>query len=29
LYVAEVVNVVLNREGTPLTLKEAGFKYGG
>jgi flavin reductase (DIM6/NTAB) family NADH-FMN oxidoreductase RutF len=29
LYVAEVVNVELNREGTPLTIKEAGFKYGG
>jgi len=29
LYIAEVVNVVLNREGTPLTIKEAGFKYGG
>jgi flavin reductase (DIM6/NTAB) family NADH-FMN oxidoreductase RutF len=29
LYVAEVVEVGLNREGTPLTLKEAGFKYAG
>lgn len=29
LYVAEVVEVGLNREGAPLTLKEAGFKYAG
>jgi flavin reductase (DIM6/NTAB) family NADH-FMN oxidoreductase RutF len=29
LFVAEVVDVGLNREGTPLTLKEAGFKYAG
>ncbi len=29
LFVAEVVEAGLNREGTPLTLKEAGFKYGG
>jgi len=29
LYVAEVVEVGLNREGTPLTLREAGFKYAG
>ncbi len=29
LYVAEVVEVGLNREGTPLTLKETGFKYAG
>jgi flavin reductase (DIM6/NTAB) family NADH-FMN oxidoreductase RutF len=27
--VAEVVAVGQNREGTPLTLKEAGFKYAG
>jgi flavin reductase (DIM6/NTAB) family NADH-FMN oxidoreductase RutF len=27
--VAEVVEVGLNREGTPLTLKETGFKYAG
>ena len=29
LYVADVVEVGLNREGTPLTLKETGFKYAG
>ena len=29
LFIAEVVEVGLNREGTPLTLKEAGFKYAG
>jgi flavin reductase (DIM6/NTAB) family NADH-FMN oxidoreductase RutF len=29
LFVAEVVEVGLNREGTPLTLKETGFKYAG
>jgi flavin reductase (DIM6/NTAB) family NADH-FMN oxidoreductase RutF len=29
LYVANVVEVGLHREGTPLTLKEAGFKYAG
>jgi flavin reductase (DIM6/NTAB) family NADH-FMN oxidoreductase RutF len=29
LYVADVVEVGLNREGTPLTLKESGFKYAG
>jgi flavin reductase (DIM6/NTAB) family NADH-FMN oxidoreductase RutF len=29
VFVAEVVEVGLNREGTPLTLKEAGFKYAG
>jgi flavin reductase (DIM6/NTAB) family NADH-FMN oxidoreductase RutF len=29
LFVAEVVDVGLNREGMPLTLKEAGFKYAG
>ncbi len=29
LYVAEVVEAGLHREGTPLTLKEAGFKYAG
>ena len=29
LFVAEVVEVGLNREGVPLTLKEAGFKYAG
>jgi len=29
LFVAEVVEVGLNREGAPLTLKEAGFKYAG
>jgi len=29
LYVAEVVDAGLNREGTALTLKEAGFKYSG
>ena len=29
LFVAEVVEVGQNREGTPLTLKEAGFKYAG
>ena len=29
LFVAEVVGAGQNREGTPLTLKEAGFKYSG
>jgi flavin reductase (DIM6/NTAB) family NADH-FMN oxidoreductase RutF len=29
LFVAAVVEVGLNREGVPLTLKEAGFKYAG
>ena len=29
LYVADVVEVGLNREGTPLTLRETGFKYAG
>jgi len=29
LFLAEVVEAGINREGTPLTLKEAGFKYGG
>ena len=29
LYVADVVEVRLNHEGTPLTLKETGFKYAG
>ena len=29
LFVAEVQEVGLNREGTPLTLKETGFKYAG
>jgi flavin reductase (DIM6/NTAB) family NADH-FMN oxidoreductase RutF len=29
LLIAEVVEVGQNREGTPLTLKEAGFKYAG
>lgn len=29
LFIAEVVDVGLNREGTPLTLKETGFKYAG
>ena len=29
LFVAEVVEVGLNREGIPLTLKESGFKYAG
>ena len=29
LFVAEVVEVGLSREGTPLTLKETGFKYAG
>jgi flavin reductase (DIM6/NTAB) family NADH-FMN oxidoreductase RutF len=29
LYVAEVVGVGQNREGEPLTLKEAGFRYAG
>ena len=29
LYIAEVVQVGLNRAGTPLTLQEAGFKYAG
>ncbi len=29
LFIAEVVEAGLNREGTPLTLKEAGFKYAG
>ena len=29
LVIAEVVDVGQHREGTPLTLKEAGFKYAG
>ena len=29
LFVAEVVEVGLTREGVPLTLKESGFKYAG
>jgi flavin reductase (DIM6/NTAB) family NADH-FMN oxidoreductase RutF len=29
VYLAEIVQVGLNRQGTPLTLKEAGFKYAG
>jgi flavin reductase (DIM6/NTAB) family NADH-FMN oxidoreductase RutF len=29
LYVAEVVEAGLHREGTPLTLQETGFKYFG
>ncbi len=29
LFVAEVVDVGLNHEGVPLTLKETGFKYAG
>ncbi len=29
VYVAKVVEVGLNHEGVPLTLKEAGFKYAG
>jgi flavin reductase (DIM6/NTAB) family NADH-FMN oxidoreductase RutF len=29
VFVAEIVQVGLNRQGTPLTLKEAGFKYAG
>ena len=29
LFVAEVVEVGLNRESIPLTLKESGFKYAG
>ncbi len=29
IYVAEVVNAGLRREEEPLTLREAGFKYGG
>lgn len=29
LYVAEVVEAGLQREGVPLTLKEAGFRYSG
>jgi flavin reductase (DIM6/NTAB) family NADH-FMN oxidoreductase RutF len=29
VFVAEVVDAGLHREGTPLTLKEAGFKYSG
>jgi flavin reductase (DIM6/NTAB) family NADH-FMN oxidoreductase RutF len=29
LFVAQVVEAGLNREGTPLTLKEAGFRYSG
>lgn len=29
LFVAEVVEAGLNREGAPLTLAEAGFKYAG
>jgi flavin reductase (DIM6/NTAB) family NADH-FMN oxidoreductase RutF len=29
LFIAEVVEVGINREGVPLTLKETGFKYAG
>jgi flavin reductase (DIM6/NTAB) family NADH-FMN oxidoreductase RutF len=29
LYLSEVVEVGHNREGTPLTLKETGFRYAG
>ncbi len=29
LFIAEVVELGLNHEGTPLTLKETGFKYAG
>jgi flavin reductase (DIM6/NTAB) family NADH-FMN oxidoreductase RutF len=29
LYIAEVAEAGVNREGTPLTLKETGFKYFG
>jgi len=29
VFVAEVVEAGQNREGVPLTLKEAGFKYSG
>ena len=29
LYIAEVVEAGVNREGAPLTLKETGFKYFG
>jgi flavin reductase (DIM6/NTAB) family NADH-FMN oxidoreductase RutF len=29
LFIAEVVEVGLNRQGTPLTLRETGFKYAG
>lgn len=29
VFIAEVVEVGLNREGAPLTLKETGFKYAG
>ncbi len=29
LFVAEVLDVGLNREGSPLTLNESGFKYAG
>ncbi|HLF00591.1 MAG TPA: flavin reductase family protein [Anaerolineales bacterium] len=29
LFLAEVVEAGVNRDGAPLTLKEAGFKYGG
>lgn len=29
LFIAEVVDIGLNREGTPLTLKETGFRYAG
>lgn len=29
VYLAEVVEAGLNREGAPLTLKDAGFKYAG
>lgn len=29
LIVGEVVSAVVNREGDPLTMKEAGFKYAG
>ncbi len=29
LFVAEIIEVGLNREGVPLTLKETGFRYAG
>ena len=29
VYIAEVIEAGLNREGTPLTLQETGFKYFG
>jgi flavin reductase (DIM6/NTAB) family NADH-FMN oxidoreductase RutF len=29
LYISEVVEAGVNREGTPLTLKETGFRYAG